>query len=207
MTAEELYGRLMGIRPPPSADAFDRHVLASILAIGFGEVGGAAATLGQAVGLDAADLSGLIDAWFPGAGEWLATVMGPAPARSDDESCLVELLTRGGTAGSPFETPLACMIARRAQRANHLWQDLGLRNRDELSRLMLTHFAPLARLNRRDMKWKKFFYRLMCRDAGYGLCTAPSCGECADFSACFGEEAGASLLIHARLEHEKPELD
>ena len=119
-------------------------------------------------------------------------------ARGEDEVCLLDLLERGGTTGSPFEVMLAAIIARRAQRSNHLWQDLGLRNRDELGLLMTRHFAPLARRNSKDMKWKKFFYRTLCRDADYSLCTAPSCGECCDFDLCFNEEAGECLLAHTR---------
>lgn len=205
MTAEEFYGRLTEIHLPEGVEEFDRHVVASILAMGFGEVGKTASSLNAAVGLDEADLSGLIADWFAGAAGLISGLMGVAASGESDEVCLIELLVRGGTEGSRFEARLARMIARRAQRADHLWQDLGLRNRDELSRLMLTHFAPLARLNRNDMKWKKFFYRMLCRDEGFGLCTAPSCGECIDFAGCFGEEAGASLLIQTRLEHKRSE--
>ncbi len=93
---------------------------------------------------------------------------------------------------------LAAMMARRAQRPNHLWQDLGLRSRGDLSELMNRHFRPLARRNTQDMKWKKFLYRVICADASYTLCTAPSCSECNDFDHCFGEEAGDSLLARNR---------
>ena len=52
------------------------------------------------------------------------------------------------------------------------------------------------------MKWKKFFYRTICRDEGYTLCAAPSCAECEDFDNCFGEEGGESLLARARKQAE-----
>jgi nitrogen fixation protein NifQ len=102
-----------------------------------------------------------------------------------------------------LQARLAAMLARRAQSPDHLWQDLGLRNRGELSRLMARHFRPLAARNSQDMKWKKFLYRMICRDAGYSLCTAPSCGECADFAACFGDESGESRLAQTRLSDER----
>ena len=35
---------------------------------------------------------------------------------------------------------------------------------------MLRHFAELARRNNPDMKWKKFFYRMICRDEGFSMC-------------------------------------
>ena len=63
---------------------------------------------------------------------------------------------------------------------------------------MTRHFKPLALRNTGDMKWKKFFYRLICADASYTLCTAPSCAECDDFEGCFGEETGESLLARTR---------
>lgn len=42
-------------------------------------------------------------------------------------------------------------------RNGHLWQDLGLFNRGELSRLLATHFPTLAAGNTQNMKWKKPF--------------------------------------------------
>jgi nitrogen fixation protein NifQ len=71
---------------------------------------------------------------------------------------------------------------------------------------MQRHFAPLARRNTQDMKWKKFFFRMICRDEGYSLCSAPSCSECNDFGACFGDESGESLLARVRLQSETPGL-
>ncbi len=106
---------------------------------------------------------------------------------------------RFSTRRTPLELHLAAMIARRAMRPNHLWQDLGLRNRGELSTLMGRHFTSLARRNVNDMKWKKFLYRMICRDEGFRLCTAPSCAECGDFAVCFGDESGESLLARNRL--------
>jgi nitrogen fixation protein NifQ len=93
---------------------------------------------------------------------------------------------------------LAAIVARRAQRPNHLWQDLGLRHRRELSWLMERHFEPLATRNAADMKWKKFLYRMICRDTGFLICSAPICTECSDFDACFGDESGESLLASSR---------
>jgi nitrogen fixation protein NifQ len=62
----------------------------------------------------------------------------------------------------------------------------------------LRHFAPLAIRNNQDMKWKKFFYRMICRDEGFRLCAAPCCSECGDFENCFGDESGESLLARTR---------
>ena len=71
---------------------------------------------------------------------------------------------------------------------DHLWQDLGLANRNELTTLMQTNFPALARANHADMKWKKFLYRELCQREGIYVCPAPSCGECKDYALCFGSE-------------------
>lgn len=189
MTAEEAYRWLIG------ADGdFDTHVLASILALALAETAAGGCPLAEAAGY-----TGLPDdlaVRFPHAVETLTA--GGTLLRGDDELQVLDLLRRGATDGKPLEALLAQMIARRAQRPNHLWQDLGLQNRGELSALMTAHFVRLARRNAADMKWKKFFFRTICRDGESGLCAAPCCSECCDFEACFGAEDGESLLARLR---------
>lgn len=179
-------------------DAFDRHVLASILAIAAWEASQSAeGDIARHTGLDGAALAGLAERYFPHAKSMLRSVAGDL-TRPEDEMALLDLLWRCSSHGAPLQLWLAAMIARRAQRPNHLWQDLGLDDRGELSRLMQRHFAPLAQRNAKDMKWKKFLYRMICRDSDYSLCTAPSCAECDDFAVCFGDESGESLLARGR---------
>jgi nitrogen fixation protein NifQ len=186
----------------PGCDEFDAHVLASMLAISSGEATEHAQPQTSAAGLSAAQFGALVAEFFPKAAAWRLFGLSESVERSDDEACLLDLLQRCTSSRDPFEALLAAMIARRAQRPNHLWQDLGLNNRGELSQLMTRHFKPLAMRNAGDMKWKKFFYRLICADASYTLCTAPSCAECDDFENCFGEETGESLLARVRREAE-----
>ncbi len=71
---------------------------------------------------------------------------------------------------------------------DHLWQDLGLWERADLSKLMLQNFAPLAERNVKDMKWKKFLYKQLCEAEGIYTCRAPSCEVCTDYDVCFGPE-------------------
>ncbi|MCG8085143.1 MAG: nitrogen fixation protein NifQ [Candidatus Thiodiazotropha taylori] len=71
---------------------------------------------------------------------------------------------------------------------DHLWQDLGLWSRPDLSKLMADHFTPLYELNSKNMKWKKFLYKRLCETEGIYTCRAPSCEACADYSVCFGPE-------------------
>jgi nitrogen fixation protein NifQ len=83
---------------------------------------------------------------------------------------------------------MADIVATACGGADHLWQDLGLASRDELSRLMWVNFPELARDNTGDMKWKKFLYRRFCSHEGIYVCPAPSCGQCKDYAKCFGPE-------------------
>ncbi|MBJ7534018.1 nitrogen fixation protein NifQ [Rhodomicrobium vannielii ATCC 17100] len=197
-SARDIYSMLMEAKAP-DADAFDAHVIACILALSFAQAKAEQIPLPDAIGLDGDDLLDLVEPTFPDALAWLQRDLGhSAIVRGPDEICLLDLLKSGATGQTAFAHRLAALVARRAQRPNHLWQDLGLRHRGDLSELMKRHFAPLAHRNKHDMKWKKFLYRMICADAAFSLCTAPSCAECDDFETCFGDETGESLLARGR---------
>jgi nitrogen fixation protein NifQ len=72
--------------------------------------------------------------------------------------------------------------------SDHLWQDLGLWSRPQLSAMLHYNFPKLAAKNNQDMKWKKFLYKQLCEADGSHLCRAPSCNVCVDYSKCFGSE-------------------
>lgn len=194
--------RLLIYGSNPDADSFDVHVAACIFTLGFWEAVSQKKPLTATVGLEPGDLAAVTSGLFPHAVYLFTSVPDVPVDRSADELCLLDLLSQCSTDGTGQQTQLAMMIARRAQSPNHLWQDLGLRNRGELSSLMTRHFRPLAARNTSDMKWKKFLYRMICRDAGYSLCTAPSCSECPDFENCFGDESGESRLARVRRDDE-----
>jgi nitrogen fixation protein NifQ len=195
MEPATIYRWLMEGGPRPLCDGFDAHVLASAVSLAIVEGAREGRPVTAGTGLDGDALSEVVTGIFPHARELLARLdLREGVTLAPDEACLRELLTRCATEQSPFEERLAAIVARRAQRPNHLWQDLGLRHRRELSWLMSRHFEPLASRNVRDMKWKKFLYRTICRDGSFPICTAPSCGECCDYDQCFGEEQGHSLV-------------
>lgn len=193
-----IYERLMEASSAAHS-AEDRHVLASIVAIAAHEAP-VGASLATTLGLDSEPLRATMQALFPGAPEFFAdqppSAMSPATV---EERSVRDLLVRFRTPSSALAPLLAVLVARRSMRPNHLWQDLGFGSRGELSGLMNRHFAPLARRNSQDMKWKKFFYRMTCSEEGFSLCMVPVCGECSDVSACFGDESGPSLLARASL--------
>lgn len=202
MTPGDLYIHLREANATTACDPFDGHVLACIFAVGISE-SKRRVTLTDALGFSGSELRRIIARYFPGALERLEVCgLDSEPTVDEDERCLRELLWRFRTVPDSYTSLMSVLIARRATRPNHLWQDLGLTDRGELSRLMLRHFALLARRNTQDMKWKKFFFRMICRDEGYRLCAAPSCSECSDFNACFGDESGESLLARVRFQSE-----
>jgi nitrogen fixation protein NifQ len=204
MESSDVYRWLMSGGPAGACDRFDAHVVASILSLAMVESAQGGGSVAAAVGLESKALTDFVGEMFPHARDVLLRLETMEPLTvAEDEACLRELLVRCATTGSALEEGLASMIARRAQRPNHLWQDLGLRNRRELSWLMARHFEWLASRNTRDMKWKKFLYRTICRDGSFPICTAPSCAECCDFDACFGDESGESLLAIARREEDR----
>jgi nitrogen fixation protein NifQ len=206
MTPDAMYKQLIDANATTACDPFDGHVLACVFAAAVDECH-AGGSFTDALGICGLALRRNIERYFPGALGHLETFgLDVEPTVNEDERCLRELLWRFRTASSPINSLLTIFVARRATRANHLWQDLGLANRGELSKLMLRHFAALARRNDQDMKWKKFFYRIICREDGFSMCVAPCCSECGDFNACFGSESGESLLTRMRFHGESSRL-
>jgi nitrogen fixation protein NifQ len=176
-------------------DDFDSHVLACILAAAAMDDGSIA---GQA-GLTDEDLAALLEQCFPWTQISDLTRCSRSDRTEDDEVAMVRdlLLAQRSTEGDVGRW-LAAMIARRSMEPNHLWEDLGLRERSELSRLLERHFAPLAARNTKNMRWKRFFYRMLCEDDGLVMCTTPICTQCKDFDLCFGDESGESRMAERR---------
>lgn len=195
------YRLLTGCHPADAAAdddvEFDRHVLASILAVAAMEEGAMAAR----AGLTTSDLVSLMAQWFPVAGGSGIAWFTPDKDVDDDEVTMVrDLLLAHRSSEGDVGRWLAAMIARRAMEPNHLWEDLGLRERSELTRLLSRHFAPLAARNTQNMRWKRFFYRALCESDGFVMCTTPVCTDCQDFALCFGEESGESRMADRRRE-------
>ncbi|MDO9315395.1 MAG: nitrogen fixation protein NifQ [Burkholderiaceae bacterium] len=166
---------------------------------------GVLATAFEAHGCDLLPISGLgasatrrlMARWFPDADALLALDW-PAlqhasrsEPRYDEIEDLVDLLTAGAGAESVDREEalwLAHALSQASLGDNHLWQDLHLPSRRELSALMGRWFPALAARNDRDMKWKKFLYKQLCERAELSICRAPSCSVCSDHAHCFGPE-------------------
>jgi nitrogen fixation protein NifQ len=137
------------------------------------------------LGLSKADFQMLWQDYFPGPRLDLQDGPGEEIVELND---LLNLLLEYRAGVQTVEVWLAHIVAYSCCGRNHLWQDLGLADRNELSTLMTLAFPSLAALNTGDMKWKKFIYRHYCSKEGIYVCPAPSCGECADHHKCFAPE-------------------
>lgn len=73
---------------------------------------------------------------------------------------------------------IAPEVATKSLEMNHLYQDLGFKNRIEMGQFMARHFPRLAELKPKDKLWKKFLYDSIGR-------VAPACAFCNDQEHCF----------------------
>lgn len=73
---------------------------------------------------------------------------------------------------------IAPLIAKKSLEMNHLYQDLGFKNRIQMGSYMATHFPRLAELKPKDKLWKKFLYDAIGK-------VAPACASCNDQEHCF----------------------
>jgi nitrogen fixation protein NifQ len=110
-------------------------------------------------------------------------------SRAPETADLLQLLVAGRTHGNQSELWMAHILVAGCMGDDHLWQDLGLWSRQDLSRFMTHNFKPLAASNTKDMKWKKFLYKQLCSAAGVYVCRAPSCEVCADYADCYGSSS------------------
>lgn len=206
MTSADVYRWLMSGSSSAGADQFDAHVVACVLSLAVEEAQ-QGTPLCASLGLSPTELRELATGTFSHASSLFSGLDPTYELRvADDEGILRDLLLRCASERTRFQQLLAYVVARRAQSPNHLWQDLGLRSRKELSWLMARHFGVLASRNSAEMKWKKFLYRTICRDQSYTLCTAPSCSECEDFDNCFGDESGESRLAVVKRATERADV-
>lgn len=143
------------------------------------------------LGLQAHEFARLLNRHFPGAQlpDTESSAVTPRdPRLLEEQGELIRLLLMYRAGIDESESWMATVVATGCMASDHLWQDLGLWSRRDLSELMARNFPRLAALNNRDMKWKKFLYKQLCIQEGIYICRAPSCELCADYNKCFGPE-------------------
>lgn len=172
--------------PLPGAVEADRADFGAMLNHARRESVAGKGALTDLLGLTPAELLRLAAKWHP---EFALPAALPkrGPVPQDQEDLALLLLWRGGS-GREEAQWLAQILARRAMEPSHLWEDLGLPSRAHLGALMQRHFPRLHAANTRNMRWKRFFYRQICNDAGGTMCLAPNCDGCAEKALCFGPE-------------------
>ena len=142
------------------------------------------------LGLEAVQFNALTEQYFPG-----CPLPGQAPSgcqldfgRMLEKEDMVNLLSQFSKPESFENEWVIAILVAACLGSDHLWQDLGLWSRAQLSALLHYNFPALAAKNDKDMKWKKFLYKQLCEAEGLYLCRAPSCGVCIDYPKCYGAE-------------------
>lgn len=179
---QQHYDDLMACAGQPSKHVWLAQIIASWL-VGQG-------ALPDYLGLPAQKFHPLLQQCFPG-----YQISGSAvSARKADFSRMLEkqdleqYLRRFALEKSEFGECLIGMIVAACLGSDHLWQDLGLWSRKDLSAMLGHYFPQMKELNSKDMKWKKFLYKQLCETEGFYVCRAPSCEVCKDYQDCFGAE-------------------
>ena len=107
---------------------------------------------------------------------------------TDEFDDLLALLLEHRSDAADHTEWLAYAMASGCMGENHLYQDMGLVNRQTLNALLERYFPTLYLKNTGNMKWKKFFYKQLCERAEIKMCPAPSCNVCVDYHHCFATE-------------------
>jgi nitrogen fixation protein NifQ len=81
---------------------------------------------------------------------------------------------------------LATITAHACLRPDHLWRDLELGGRDEVTAIFSRYFPALVTRNTDGTRWKKFLARELALSMGIAPRPAPGCPGCEDFDLCFG---------------------
>ncbi len=87
--------------------------------------------------------------------------------RQNEYRALVDLLLESAAPGDDEAAAVADRISRASMQPGHLWRAMELDDRSELRALFETHFPALAAGNTKDMRWKKYLYKLMCGWPGF----------------------------------------
>ncbi|WP_322012285.1 nitrogen fixation protein NifQ [Paraburkholderia sp. J12] len=80
---------------------------------------------------------------------------------------------------------LAAIVANACLRPDHLWRDLGLSGRDDVTAMLERYFPALVARNVEGLRWKKLLAREFALATGATPGPAPGCPGCEDFGFCF----------------------
>lgn len=188
---DPVYAMLMRTPQPMHVSFEDRHLFACLIAVASQESN----EPGLMLGLEEADVESLIALFFPGVSKDDLSLGSdtdkttPPQCSQDVLSILLQhVLTDVGFNRLLVSVWFAQIVATRAVLPGHLWVAMGLTERPQLSAAIRRHLPSLAEANHMNMRWKRFLYKQVCDLNGGGMCKAPNCGVCSDYSICFVDE-------------------
>lgn len=80
---------------------------------------------------------------------------------------------------------LATIISAASLRPDHLWRDLGLSGRDDVTDMLERHYPMLVARNTTNLRWKKFLAQEVAHAQGVAPTSAPGCPGCDDYGLCY----------------------
>jgi nitrogen fixation protein NifQ len=83
---------------------------------------------------------------------------------------------------------LATILAHACLRPDHLWRDLGLSGRDDVTQMLTRFFPEVVARNTGNLRWKKLLARELALSRGDVPGPAPGCPGCEDFGFCFPDD-------------------
>jgi nitrogen fixation protein NifQ len=144
------------------------------------------------LGLSRAQLTDLFDRHFahcelPAASRDMSPIPLNDAAHADFVAALRALLLQHANKSVVVDDAqcLASIIAHACLRPDHLWRDLGLSGREEVSAMLERYFPTLVARNVANLRWKKFLAQQLAFSLGEEPGPAPGCPGCEDFAICF----------------------
>lgn len=167
----------------PQCDAADTVMFARLI--------GAKVASGDLLhlGLTRAALDALRSRHFPSASPLHATPEHIAASNHQpfvDALCAMLLSHESALARTDADAQcLATIIATACLRPDHLWRDLGLDGRDDVTAILTRHYPRLVARNTDNTRWKKFLARELALAEGRVPAPAPGCPGCEDYGYCY----------------------
>jgi nitrogen fixation protein NifQ len=148
------------------------------------------------LGLSRNELGALVERHFPHALDDVdlpvAVLLSP---HSEFVNELRELLLHHDVTAATYAADAHCLatiISTACLRPDHLWRDLGLTGRDDVTDILQRHYPDLVTRNVKQMRWKKFLAQEVALANGRVITHAPGCPGCEDFAYCYPGEAGSN---------------
>ncbi|EON11026.1 NifQ family protein [Pandoraea sp. SD6-2] len=144
------------------------------------------------LGLSGAAMAALLRRHFapvPQAWHALAADL-PTPAWASHATFVAEMREMLRRRADPILHPadaadMATILATACLRPDHLWRDLGLTGREDVTALLTHCFPSLVIENTANLRWKRFLAEACARAYGRAPAPAPGCPGCEAYGECF----------------------